>query len=152
MKKNLNIETEGSWCYDNNADNCAKYGRLYNWNAAKTVCPSGWRLPDKTDWNRLVETAGGWEDAGKKLKSSTSDWIDNGSVGTDDYRFAALPGGYCTSSGKFYRLGEESVWWTATKRDNNSAYYQTISYDFDDMQEDTRNVSYGYSVRCVKKD
>ncbi len=34
MAKNLNYETDKSWCYDNDPANCAKYGRLYTWAAA----------------------------------------------------------------------------------------------------------------------
>ena len=40
MKKNLNIVTEDSWCYENSSDSCAKYGRLYRWAAAKSACKS----------------------------------------------------------------------------------------------------------------
>ncbi|MDR2692779.1 MAG: hypothetical protein LBB74_00995 [Chitinispirillales bacterium] len=42
--ENLNINTgAGSMCYNDNNSYCDKYGRLYTWNAAKTVCPSGIR-------------------------------------------------------------------------------------------------------------
>jgi uncharacterized protein (TIGR02145 family) len=151
MKKNLNIKTDNSWCYDDDPDNCAKFGRLYNWNDAKKVCPSGWRLPDTLDWNHLAESAGGWENAGKKLKSANG-WNDNGD-GTDEYGFTALPGGYrLGSNGKFNKIGDESLWWTATAKDNNFAYYRTISYDFDDIQGESQLISNGYFVRCVKKD
>ncbi len=35
MTQNLNYVTDsGSWCYNNNAANCAIYGRMYTWNAA----------------------------------------------------------------------------------------------------------------------
>jgi len=151
MKKNLDIAAGNSWCYENNADNCAEYGRLYDWNTAKTACPSGWRLPDTAEWNRLVEEAGGWETAGKKLKSSDG-WHDYGN-GTDDYGFAALPGGYRNTGGKFYKAGNNGVWWTATEHGNNNsyAYVQDIVYEFDDIREDTRITNYGFSVRCVRQ-
>ena len=45
MAENLNYETENSYCYDDDPSNCSKYGRLYTWAAAKTVCPEGWHLP-----------------------------------------------------------------------------------------------------------
>ena len=36
MTENLNYSpVSGSWCYENNTSNCAKYGRLYNWETAK---------------------------------------------------------------------------------------------------------------------
>jgi hypothetical protein len=39
MAENLNYNAIGSECYDNLESNCEKYGRLYDWYAAKTVCP-----------------------------------------------------------------------------------------------------------------
>jgi len=39
MAENLNFNAEGSKCYENQESNCQKYGRLYNWNTAKTACP-----------------------------------------------------------------------------------------------------------------
>jgi uncharacterized protein (TIGR02145 family) len=148
MTKNLDIETGNSWCYDNNPENCAIYGRLYDWNTAKTACPSGWKLPDTTDWGRLVDEAGGKYDAGKKLKS-LSGWDDYGN-GTDYYGFAALPGGHRNSGGKFNNIGKNGVWWTATDR-GGYAYVRDINNEFDDALQDTRVISSGLSVRCVKR-
>ena len=34
MAQNLNYKTAGSNCYNNRANNCAKYGRFYTWAAA----------------------------------------------------------------------------------------------------------------------
>jgi uncharacterized protein (TIGR02145 family) len=98
MAENLNVETEGSWCYDNKESNCEKYGRLYTWNAAKTACPAGWHLPSREEWGDWARAAGGsgkygtGGKAGKKLKS-TYGW--NNGNGTDDYRFSAPLRTYC---------------------------------------------------------
>jgi len=88
MTQNLNYKTSsGSMCYNDSASYCKKYGRLYNWDTAKSVCPAGWRLPDSADWAILATTVGGvwepqrwwvWEGAAKMLKSK-SGWGDNGS-------------------------------------------------------------------------
>jgi len=88
MAQNVNYATSsGSFCYDDDLSNCAKYGRLYTWSAAKSAaCPPGWRLPDNMEWNDLTKSAGGqrkevvkgrayWSDVGKKLKSKTG-WSD----------------------------------------------------------------------------
>jgi len=45
LAENLNYETGNSWCYHNDPSNCDTYGRLYDWETALTVCPSGWKLP-----------------------------------------------------------------------------------------------------------
>ena len=99
MAQNLNYKTDSSWCYKNlviryddsgapttdftgngiavanyttSADsNCVTYGRLYDWNTATTVCPKGWKLSSREDWDRLVATADGEEITGKKLLPAT---------------------------------------------------------------------------------
>jgi TolB-like protein len=67
MVENLNYKKGKSWCYGNNNSNCDKYGRLYDWKTAKTVCPAGFHLPSRQEWNNLVTAVGGKEVAGKKL-------------------------------------------------------------------------------------
>lgn len=54
MAKNLNYASDSSVCYDNKKSNCITYGRLYNWETAKNVCPAGWKLPKKEDFIDLV--------------------------------------------------------------------------------------------------
>jgi uncharacterized protein (TIGR02145 family) len=153
MAQNLNYQTlSGSWCYENNNSNCGKYGRLYDWNTARTVCPSGFHLPSWEEWHDLVETAGGDKNAGKKLKAR-SGWNENGN-GTDDFGFSALPGGYRSSEGFFsagvFVTAGDGHWWTADERSENQAWYWNMSYDYDSVGNDYYgNTSHGYSVRCV---
>jgi uncharacterized protein (TIGR02145 family) len=145
MKRNLNIETADSWCYD-----CDKYGRLYTWEAAKKACPSGWRLPDRADWNKLVDAAGGSSVAGKALKSRNG-WNDNGN-GTDSHGFSALPGGRRFSDGYFFEAGLMGYWWSATENGDIFAYalymYSLDSLD-DSVYDGNFYKNYGLSVRCV---
>jgi uncharacterized protein (TIGR02145 family)/uncharacterized repeat protein (TIGR02543 family) len=154
MAENLNRDTlnsTGSWCYGNSADSCVKYGRLYNWNTASMVCPSGWHLPDTAEWNKLVKEAGGADDAGEKLKAAGG-WNDGGN-GTDEFKFSALPGGDRISSPvSFYGAGEYGYWWTDTEHESDKAYYLKMSYLGEEVDESNESKSYGYSVRCVKND
>ena len=85
MAENLNYEAEGSACPEGDDRKCSKYGRLYNWDMARTVCPEGWRLPDSADFEKLISAAGGAEVAGYALKS-TSGWFKKGN-GSDAYGF-----------------------------------------------------------------
>ena len=39
MAENISYKVDNSACYDNNANNCSKYGRLYTFEAAKKACP-----------------------------------------------------------------------------------------------------------------
>jgi len=148
MAENLNIDTADSWCYENKAANCAKYGRLYAWEAARTACPAGWRLPDDVAW-RILDNAAGGTTAGKALKSA-SGWHKGGN-GTDGYGFSALPGGYgYYSDGSFDHAGKHGYWWTAAEYAEGRAYIRKISYDSDIVDEYSNMTGNGYSVRCIK--
>ena len=144
MAENLNFETGNSWCYNNNLSNCAKYGRLYTWDAAMRACPSGWRLPTRGDWNNLVSVAGG-NVAGRRLKSRTPDWN-----GTDDFGFSALPGGSRFTDGGFSNVGSFGYWWSATEGGSGYAYYRGMGSGYEDVDENDNGKSSGFSVRCLQ--
>jgi uncharacterized protein (TIGR02145 family) len=147
MAENLNIKTEGSWCYDNKESNCDKYGRLYDWGAAMRACPSGWHLPTHMEWDDLVKSADG-NKAGKTLKSS-SGWKNRGNE-TDTYGFSALPGGLRLSDGIFYNAGDDGSWWTATEYDASDAYARHMDYDNANVYPYNLNKNGAFSVRCVR--
>jgi uncharacterized protein (TIGR02145 family) len=148
MAQNLNYQTGKSWCYANNNSNCEKYGRLYDWNTAKTACPTGWHLPSEKEWDNLVAAAGG-KVAGKTLKS-TYGWDKNGN-GTDDFGFSALPSGPHNAVGIF---GDVGNWWTATKFESGLGDGSIMFYIEADGQNDVWSINdetgKGGSVRCVK--
>jgi uncharacterized protein (TIGR02145 family) len=159
MAANLNYRTEsGSWCYNNSADSCAKYGRLYDWKTAKTVCPAGWKLPSRQGWDNLGQAVGGvmsivnqdcvnWNGAGKKLKAR-SGWNENGN-GTDDFGFLALPGGFRSSDDGFGYVGRDGGWWTSEEFGSGNAYGRGMGYGYDEVDEYFRNEGDGLSVRCL---
>jgi uncharacterized protein (TIGR02145 family) len=156
MKKNLNIKTDDSWCYNDSTAYCDKYGRLYTWSAAKNACPSGWKLPDSAAWTMLVNEGWLWNDAGK-LKSK-SGWDKNGN-GTDDYGFSGLPAGFRavfiddddgSAFDDYGGAGGWAKWWTATEYDNARAYSYILIYDSDNVGMGENEKGDGYSVRCIK--
>ena len=53
--ENLNYATECSYCYEDSANSCAKYGRLYTWEAALKACPAGTHLPTNKEWTILPD-------------------------------------------------------------------------------------------------
>jgi len=149
MAENLNYQTDNSRCYYNNNSNCEKYGRLYDWDTAKTACPNGWRLPSDKEWDNLVTAVGGKSVAGKALKSATG-WNNNGN-GTDAVGFSALPGGFHKSDGSFVYVGNAGIWWTATYF-GRSAYYRNVNSDDGAVYEAYALKGNGHSVRCVMDD
>jgi uncharacterized protein (TIGR02145 family) len=162
MAENLNYKPSSgnSWCYNNEDSYCTQYGRLYDWSTAMNVCPIGWYLPTRAEWQTLVravdpnaQLSGNWDDdnvAGKKLKSSTG-WYED--YGTDDYGFSALPGGFRNYyGGSFGNAGYGGAWWTVTEDSGGSAYDRSMAYHSNDVSEYTANKVNGYSVRCVVGD
>jgi uncharacterized protein (TIGR02145 family) len=154
MAENLDYAAKDSKCYENNALYCDKYGRLYDWSTARVVCPKGWHLPSKEEWQTLVSFAGGEEIAGKKLKAKR-DWnsIERKSGnGTDDYGFAALPGGV-GSDGDFGNVGYYGYWWSSTKYDANYAGFRYMGrymgYSENVYWNDVSKYSL-FSVRCLQ--
>lgn len=153
MAENLNYEIEGSACPEGDNRNCSKYGRLYNWDMARTVCPEGWRLPDSADFEKLIASAGGMDFAGEKLKS-TSGWFKKGN-GTDEFSFNALPAGYRlggseSAPGKFDGIGGYAHLWTASETPDGLAHYLFLDFSTKAAKLSAFGKDEARSVRCVK--
>ena len=130
MAENLNYYVNGSKCYDNKPENCIKDGRLYDWNVAMGVCPSGWHLPSNAEWDVLMAAVDGEEVAEKKLNF-------------------ALPGGYGNPDGSF-SYADYGGWWSASEDNRDSAYYRNMFYNFGNAYWRNRFKFYLFSVRCVQ--
>ena len=184
MAENLNYVynqgTAKSYCYEGRSSNCAKYGRLYSWAAAmdsartfssngkncgygkncsptypvRGICPEGWHLPTKTEFEALFAEVGE-SIAGYVLKSN-SGWDDDRN-GTDDFLFSALPAGYRMYSGSppyeswsYYNEGLATYFWSATQNGLSNAYYMSLKVDDNvaHLEYDTKNI--GLSIRCLQ--
>ena len=149
--ENLNYAAKGSKCYEDSAEYCAKYGRLYDWVTAKKACPAAYHLPSDDEWTALVNYAGRVKNAGTKLKSSTGWESDKGvPAGTNEYGFSALPGGYGNSVGYFINAGNYGLWWSATGGDASLARYRAILYDNESVGWGDDDKTRLLSVRCVQ--
>jgi len=166
MAKNLNYQPQSgnSWCYDNYNPNCDKYGRLYDFRTAAAVCPSGFHLPSREEWDTLVAAAGGDKTAGKKLRARSGWNWDKDSNGTDDYGFSALPGGARNIMpmpgsgnhdlfGVFGGIGNHGNWWTrsrSTEADGDGvAYYRNMGLGDGRLYDNIHGLDNAFSVRCV---
>jgi uncharacterized protein (TIGR02145 family) len=147
MAQNLNYNATGSKCYDNSEANCTTYGRLYDWSTAITACPSGWHLSNDAEWTTLENFVGGSATAGTKLKAK-SGWHSNN--GTDNYGFAALPGGEGGSNGYFNNVGDYGNWWSAAESDAYYAYYRYMRYYYENVYQSGTYKDGLCSVRCLQ--
>jgi uncharacterized protein (TIGR02145 family) len=148
MAENLNALVPQSSCYESQKSNCEKFGRLYEWEAAKTACPSGWHLPTEEEWNDLEK---GWEatdSAGKVLKS-TNGWDANGN-GADTKGFCALPAGNLDRRGIYTNQGSTADFWTASSRFGGGAVSRHLNYENNALLKSSREKTNGLSVRCLR--
>mgnify|MGYP001599126947 CR=1 FL=1 len=139
---------------DNDPNNADEYGRLYNGSAltGDNLCPTGWHVPTRTDWNILSTSLGGYEVAGGKLKATESTYYGNDGVGTDDFGFKAIPAGYNYRGSAFYQFGTQGYWWSSTSSVSGSNYYRILDSS-DQMSEGggaSNNLQDYLSIRCVK--
>ncbi len=176
MAENLNFVTDNSWCYKDESDNCAKYGRLYTWAAAvgrdedecgyehtcglgsgdiRGACPKGWHLPSKAEWEALIVAVDGSiteytssNTAGTKLKSVTG-WYDDGN-GTNAFGFSALPASDRYYNGRYYGVGRDAYFWSSAEIDSDDAYDMSLYYSHDYASLGNGDKGYGFSVRCLK--
>jgi uncharacterized protein (TIGR02145 family) len=172
MAENLNFNASGSACYDNIESNCNTYGRLYDWNTVmagsyssssspsgvRGICPAGWHVPSDAEWEILVKyvdpnASGNYDNvAGTKLKSATG-WEYYSSaaviVGTDDFGFSALPGGYGNGS-NFGHAGNYGLWWSATELDATDAWFRSMDYRYGNVDRDWHYKTNLSSLRCAR--
>ena len=167
MAENLNYETANSFCYEDNASNCTKYGRLYTWAAAmdsagvysenskgcgyygetctitspvRGICPEGWHIPTAGAWNTLYSAIG----SSPYAMQAKGYWSDP----NDTYGFAALPAGYYYDR-KFYYVGSRVIFWSATEYNKRYAYIWYLDADHAYLNSDYSKY-YGFVVRCLK--
>ena len=176
MAENLNFADsinypsmlERNWCYNNEFDNCERYGRLYTWSATidsvywarqgKTcgheedscglprkvqgICPDGWHVPG-SEWGILYSAMQ------NNYKTIQAKGFPEWKKATDEYGFSSLPAGgyYREENVKFYGIGFESHFWYSSEISD-----YTLSWDvFASSAGSGGSAKHlGLSVRCVK--
>lgn len=152
MVQNLNFHTNyGSWCYDNNLNNCDASGRLYYWKKALEVCPPGWRLPTEKEWWGLLKIYGEiliddeTESASYIPHEAFNALADLGFI-QSKFDF----GGMKQDQGHFLQHQNWGTFWTRSSIDTDKIWY----VKFDNVAGEVRilpSVPYhGYSCRCVQ--
>lgn len=167
--------TTGAWCYyNNNPANGAVYGKLYNWYAAagiydaaslanpalrKKLAPAGWHVPTDSEWSNLINcldpNANGGSTfpniAGGKMKSTgTSLWSSPNTAATNESGFSGLPGGFRNSSGTFFSIGFNGLWWSSSEVSTASAWDRYLSSNAGNAYRGNYSKGNGLSVRCIR--
>jgi uncharacterized protein (TIGR02145 family) len=156
--------TMEKYCYNNDPNNCAAYGGLYQWaetvqyeNGATNslppspvfsenvqgICPSGWHVPSYDEFVTLAYTV--------NSKSNPLKAIGQGSgsgAGSNISGFSALLAGYRASDGSFTALGQTGSFWSSGK--NTYAHCVLLYYNNNTINITTPSKVIGSSVRCLK--
>ena len=151
LTENLRVEIAGSNCYDDIEDNCRLYGRLYNWEAAKTACESlgdGWRLPTDREWRRLSKKYESDSELGD-IKTGSQDAYRALMKGGES-KLNLLLGGRRNENGSYSFLGISGDYWSKTESSLENAWY----YHFDSeltgrMYRYDLGKGGGRSCRCI---
>lgn len=172
MAENLNFATNGAYV-NSECDTC---GRYYTWaatmdsvaiyslnskdcgnhklctvkNPARGICPEGWHIPTRGEWENLYSSMGRSPYAMQALGYNL--W----SEATDAYGFSAIPAGAYSNgtSGDFRFIGQSAYFWSATESADYRAYYLHVDIDsaflFDGLYTSISGKSYCLSVRCLQ--
>lgn len=142
--------TSGFCWYNNDYEtNKDTFGALYNWYAVYTnnICPSGWHVPDLTEWNTLAEYLG--ENSGSKIRETVINQCGLDAIfTTNESGFSGLPGVWRTDYDTFSHFGDAGPWWTLTSDNPLSSWYFYVSGN--DLTNSVMVKNYGMSVRCIK--
>jgi uncharacterized protein (TIGR02145 family) len=142
--------TTPAWTYYNNDSNNDSngYGKLYNWYAmrdARNICPCGWHVPTKAEWETMANYLGGLAAAGEAMKSTTG-WIQN-DWATNSSGFTGLPAGLKLLPNTVLYDKWDGAWWQ-----NTGPYGEAkqLHVDSSYLLNPVFDEEVGLSIRCVK--
>ncbi len=164
--------------YYDGGDNPSIYGYYYNWRAvmgcpssdygdsnnAYSICPSGWHVPNDTDWAQLTNyvcgqsqyVCGAINSSIAKALASISGWesdtttcsVGNNLNANNATGFTAFPSGY--RFGYYFGDGNtSSKFWSTTEIDDYNAQSFTLRHNRAYISMGSSGKSLGYSVRCI---
>jgi uncharacterized protein (TIGR02145 family) len=170
MAENLNYEPAGGLCYDELAENCGIYGRMYTWNevmngsaasnsnpsGVRGICPTGWHVPSAAEWEQLFTFLGGYSVAGGELKSTSNLWGSPNTGATNSSGFNALPGGSMGGQGPGFPIypagkGEYTVFRTTSATSANNSYVRLTKDAPSAVIYPSTSFDWGwFACRCLK--
>ena len=123
MAENLNYAVDSSFCYNDEPDSCAIYGRLYPWTVAMNIdtmygkynatfdekikskhqglCPKGWHIPTEKEWEEMLDYAdshNGDEGVGASMRTKYG-WLRQTASEWVNHSFVDRPAAYTNRFG-----------------------------------------------------
>jgi uncharacterized protein (TIGR02145 family) len=123
---------------------------LYDFETAKTVCPSDWHLPSDAEWTTLIDNLGGESIAGGKMKA-TSGWATPNKGANNKSKLGVMPAGFHScDEDSFIDFGKAARFWSSTADSTFGAWGREIYYKGGEIYRNSYSSSCGYSARCIK--
>jgi uncharacterized protein (TIGR02145 family) len=129
------------------------YGAIYNGYAVNTgiLCPTGWHVPAREDWQKLREFTGDSIKGGGKLKEAgTLHWLTPNKGADNSSGFTALASGMRYFEGSFASLLYFTGNWSSTGTGQKDLWYMSLYYGDAAFKIDHITKNHGFSVRCIK--
>jgi len=150
--------------YKDSDEGVEVYGLLYTWDAAmhdsteegvQGICPCGWHVPTRQDWNDLFGYLGGADVAGRPLKEAGNDHWNLPNTGDNSTGFTATGAGFYNSDPLFtigyHQRGNILGLWTSTPSAvAGKAVQFAIQNSTDDVEMHDWVRTDAYSIRCIK--
>lgn len=129
-----------------------EYGYLYDFDAARTACPEGWRLPTDEDWQRLERTLG-MRDSELNSRGFRGDY--QGYLMQSGSGLEMKPGGFYSKytvafTNHFRFFGVYGYFWTSTADGEGYYLFRKIAYSSDQVCRESTMESNRLSIRCVR--
>lgn len=133
--------------------------RWYNWNVVSSdICPSGWHVPSKNEWQKLINFFGGPKETYNVLQScldveSEYNFRCNERLIYDELcRNYSSSDGFCMDDSHYVFYSAGANYWTLTDLDETYAYYVWVGLpgDADEVMFKTVDKRDGVAVRCIK--
>ncbi|MGV3632305.1 MAG: fibrobacter succinogenes major paralogous domain-containing protein [Bacteroidota bacterium] len=126
------------------------YGRLYTYYVVEDprgLCPTGWHVPGKDEWDTLKKYLGGQEVAGGKLKG-TSLWVSPNEGADNETLFNAIPAGFREPDESYIDFGKTAIFWTSSSDILGWSFY--VKYNYPTLFQAGNDKSEAFSVRCKR--
>ncbi|MTI20965.1 hypothetical protein E1176_08020 [Fulvivirga sp. RKSG066] len=153
MTENLRVTKdrngEAIQYYNPNQDSTmkSKYGLLYDYETACQVCPTGWELPDNSDWMKLIQDNGG--EVNSQILKDSSFW-GHEALAINIDGFSARYAGYGNNGEHPNKFEESNIIWSKSRQED-FAWAVIFEKDENKIRQAKQHLIYGFSVRCIKK-
>ncbi len=183
MQENLNVGTKISgweaqanngvlekFCYGGVASNCNTYGGLYQWGeymqydyyteGVQGICPNGWHIPTRSDFDKLTASAEAAGSSGGSLKEAMLIHWDEPNTGADNLTgFTALGAGFYQmhfiNQPEYININWQTEFGTSSSRHvswNDDLFIESLllSSYYSDICWDVNYIFQAVSIRCIK--